>query len=206
MSLTRVERRSRLELRGNRVVLRPLNEGDFPAWHEVRTRNADWLSPWEPRSKGAPPPTENRANFTAIRGSRERQQQVGTAYAFGIFVRGQFAGEVTLSSILRGPCQNASIGYWIDVVHAGHGLVPEAVLVTLRFAFEMISLHRVEISIIPKNLASRRVVAKLGIREEGVAVRFLEINGVWEDHLRHAITAEEWAVRGSTLLAEWSVS
>ena len=61
------------------------------------------------------------------------------------------------------------MGYWIDEALAGRGLVPEAVVVTLRFAFEAISLHRVEISIIPRNHASRRVVEKLGIRDEGIA-------------------------------------
>jgi ribosomal-protein-alanine N-acetyltransferase len=83
------------------------------------------------------------------------------------------------------------------------GLVPEAVVVTLRFAFEAISLHRVEISIIPRNHASRRVVEKLGIREEGIAQRFLEIDGVWEDHVRYAVTAEEWEAWGPGLVAEW---
>ena len=76
-------------------------------------------------------------------------------------------------------------------------------MVALRFAFESISLHRVEISIIPRNVASRRVVEKLGIREEGIAERYLEIDGVWEDHVRYAITSEEWAVRESDLVAEW---
>ena len=65
-------------------------------------------------------------------------------------------------------------------------------MVVLRFAFEELALHRVEISIIPRNRASRRVVEKLGLRDEGVAVRYLEIDGDWEDHVRYAITAEEW--------------
>jgi ribosomal-protein-alanine N-acetyltransferase len=47
------------------------------------------------------------------------------------------------------------------------------------------------------------VVEKLGIREEGVALRFLEIDGVWEDHVRYGITAEEWAEREAELVAEW---
>ena len=64
-------------------------------------------------------------------------------------------------------------------------------------------MHRVEISIIPRNTASRRVVDKLGIREEGTALRFLEIDGVWEDHVRYGITAEEWAVRERELVQEW---
>jgi len=61
----------------------------------------------------------------------------------------------------------------------------------------------VEISIIPRNLPSRRVVEKLGIREEGIAERFLEIDGVWEDHMRYAITSEEWVRREAELVAEW---
>ena len=132
-----------------------------------------------------------------------RERHLGTGYGFGIFVGDRFAGEVTLSSIQRGPFQSGFIGYWIDEELAGRGLTPEAVVVALRFAFEAISLHRVEISIIPRNTASRRVVDKLGIREEGVALRFLEIDGVWEDHVRYGITAEEWAVREPELVQEW---
>ena len=44
---------------------------------------------------------------------------------------------------------------------------------------------------------------KLDIRTEGVAERFLEINGTWEDHIRYAITSEEWQVRRDQLLTEW---
>ncbi len=203
MSAARAVRHAPLQLRGRRVLLRSLSEDDFPAWREVRTRCADWLLRWEPRPKGAPVPSEDRPSFAARCGIRERERHLGTGYGFGIFVGERFAGEVTLSSIQRGPFQSGVIGYWVDEAMAGQGLVPEAVVVTLRFAFETISLHRVEIAIIPRNLPSRRVVEKLGIREEGVALRFLEIDGVWEDHVRYAVTTEEWAVRESALVAEW---
>ena len=203
MSAARAVRHAPLELRGHRVLLCPLIEDDVPAWHEVRTRCAGWLLRWEPRPKGAPVPSEDRSSFAARCGIRERERHLGTGYGFGIFVGERFAGEVTLSSVQRGPFQSAFVGYWIDEDLAGMGLVPEAVVVTLRFAFEAISLHRVEISIIPRNHASRRVVEKLGIREEGIAQRFLEIDGVWEDHVRYAITAEEWEARGAGLVAEW---
>ena len=134
---------------------------------------------------------------------RERERQLGSGFGFGIFVEGRFAGEVTLSSIQRGPFQNGSIGYWIDEELAGQGLIPEAVVVVLKFAFETLRLHRVEVAIIPRNTASRRVMEKLELRNEGTALGFLEINGVWEDHVRYAMTAEEWAVRGPELEAEW---
>jgi ribosomal-protein-alanine N-acetyltransferase len=203
MSAARTVRHAPLELRGLRVMLRPLTEHDFDEWHGVRTRCADWLLRWEPRPKGAPVPSEDRPSFAARCGIRERERHLGTGYGFGIFVGERFAGEVTLSSIQRGPFQSAFIGYWIDESLAGRGLVPEAVVVTLRFAFEAISLHRVEISIIPRNSASRRVVEKLGIRQEGIAERFLEIDGVWEDHVRYAITSEEWQRREEELVGEW---
>ena len=58
-------------------------------------------------------------------------------------------------------------------------------------------------SIIPRNAASHRVVEKLALRNEGIAVRYLEINGAWEDHVRYALTAEEWIERRDELLADW---
>jgi [ribosomal protein S5]-alanine N-acetyltransferase len=192
-----------LELVGRRIVLRTLSELDYEGWYEVRSRCRDWLIPWEPRPKGGPLPAEDRGSFAARCAIRERERQLGTGYGFGIFANGHFAGEVTLSSVQRGPFQSAFIGYWVDEILAGQGIVPEAVVVTLQFAFEQIGLHRVEISIIPRNRSSRRVMEKLGIRQEGVAERFLEIDGVWEDHARYGITSEEWAERRRELLATW---
>jgi ribosomal-protein-alanine N-acetyltransferase len=134
---------------------------------------------------------------------RERERQLGTGFGFGIFLRGQFAGEITLSGIQRGPLQSAFIGYWIDEQVAGQGLMPEAVVVILQYAFESLHLHRVEINIIPRNASSRRVVEKLGIRFEGIAERYLEIDGTWEDHARYAVTTEEWNDRAPELVATW---
>ena len=44
---------------------------------------------------------------------------------------------------------------------------------------------------------------KLDIRNEGTALRFREINGVWEDHVRYGITAEEWAERRDEFAHAW---
>ena len=40
-----------------------------------------------------------------------------------------------------------------------------------------------------------RVAQKLSLRGEGIALRYLEIDGRWEDHVRYALTAEEWVER-----------
>jgi ribosomal-protein-alanine N-acetyltransferase len=189
---------------GKRVLLRPLTLGDFEQWREVRRRNRDWLTKWEPqRVPGHPDPVEDRDAFAVRCSARQRERQLGTAFGFGIFVDGSFAGEINISSVQRGPFQSAYVGYWIDELHAGQGYVPESVVVICRFAFEELYLHRLQISIIPRNSASRRVVEKLDLRCEGLAERYLEINGEWEDHLRFAITAEEWEARRDELVRDW---
>jgi ribosomal-protein-alanine N-acetyltransferase len=192
------------ELRSRRVLLRPLVLSDFDAWREVRQRNRDWLLKWEPKPPpGQPDDTESKPAFNARCGAREREWQLGTGYGFGIFVEGAFAGEINLSGVQRGPFQNTYVGYWMDEARAGNGYVPESLVAVARFAFEDLRLHRLQVAIIPRNTASRRVAEKLDLRDEGIAVRYLAINGRWEDHIRYALTAEEWAVRGAELVEEW---
>lgn len=186
---------------GPRVVLRPLKASDFKAWSTVRQRSRDWLEPWEPLpDPGIPDAAHDLEAFRARCGAWERQRHFDSAYGFGIFLHdGTFVGEVSLGSVQRGPFQSAFAGYWVDEAMAGQGLVPEGMVLLLRYAFEDLGLHRVEVAIVPRNRASRRVAEKLGLREEGVALGFLQIRGVWEDHVRYAITAEEWADRGAEL-------
>ncbi len=200
------------------MVLRPLVLADFPAWRAVRTANVGWLEPWEPcRAPTQPDPSTDRDAFAVRCSARQRERQLGTGYGYGIFpdrarrpggdrrrpAEHALVGEINLSAIQRGPFQSAYVGYWVDRAAAGRGYTPEALVVVFRFAFEELRLHRVQVSIIPRNAPSRRVVEKLGLRAEGVAERYLEINGVWEDHIRYAITTEEWRTRGPDLCRTW---
>lgn len=191
------------DLRGRRVQLRPMAASDYDSWLEIRQSCRDWLVPWEPRPNGSPYPAEDRVSFASRCAIRDRERQLGTAYGFGIFVGGALAGEVNLSSVLRGAYQNGYVGYWIDKRLAGNGYVPEACVVLFRYAFEELALHRLQVSIVPRNTASRSVARKLWLRGEGVACRYLEIDGRWEDHVRYALTAEEWIERRQLYTETW---
>lgn len=192
-------------LTGPRVELRPLRGSDFDAWHDVRARSRDWLEPWEPLAEtGSPDPVSDPEAFRARCGAWERQRHFDTAYGFGLFLHdGSLIGEVSLGSVQRGPFQSAFVGYWVDAWHAGQGFIPEGVAVILRYGFEELHLHRIEAAIVPRNRASRRVAEKLGLRDEGISVRFLQIRGVWEDHVRYAITSEEWNARRGQIVGRF---
>jgi ribosomal-protein-alanine N-acetyltransferase len=50
----------------------------------------------------------------------------------------------------------------------------------------------VQANVMPRNGRSLRVLERAGFRPEGLALRYLEIAGCWEDHMMLAITREEW--------------
>ncbi|WP_307816520.1 GNAT family N-acetyltransferase [Nocardioides limicola] len=173
--------------------LRPLTTRDAPTWDRVREQNRLWLSPWE----ASLPASESTYSPTTLRQLARRLVRAarrGEALPFVIEVDGEFAGQVTVSNVVRGSAQFGSIGYWLDQRHAGRGVVPLAVAMVIDHCFSTVGLHRIEIAIRPENSNSLRVVEKLGMREIGLAPRFLHIDGAWRDHRLFAVTVEECPV------------
>jgi len=178
-----------VELRSGRVGLRPISTNDGPAWKEVRARNAAWLRPWEatvPPGDASVPKT-----FRGLVRDLRRQARESRALPFAVTVDEEFAGQLTVTNIVGGSAQFASMGYWIDMKHAGQGFIPTAVAMACDHCLFEVGLHRIEIAIRPENSASLRVVEKLGFREIGYAPNYLHIDGAWRDHRLFAITAEE---------------
>lgn len=177
-------------LQDGELTLRPLSWWDRSAWREVRGRNAEWLRPWDatvpPGDAGARP-----TSYGTLVRRLNRMARQGTAYPFALDVEDRFAGQVTVSNIVRGSAQFASLGYWIDQRWAGRGIMPRAVALVIDHCFTTAGLHRVEICVRPENTNSLRVVEKLGLHQVGLAPRFLHIDGAWRDHRIYAITVEE---------------
>ena len=176
-------------LTAGEVTLRPFDHADAAAWRTARQRSAEWLAPWDAT---VPPGGEGRpSSFRSLVRTLKRSARKGAAYPFAIDVDGIFAGQVTVSNIVRGSAQFASIGYWIDLEYAGRGIMPRAVAMAVDHCFSTARLHRIEIAIRPENTNSLRVVEKLGLFEVGYAPRYLHINGAWRDHRLYAVTVEE---------------
>ena len=58
--------------------------------------------------------------------------------------------------------------------------------------FDTLGLHRLEAACLPANAASQGVLGKLGFTHEGLARRYLRINGEWHDHLMFALLEEDY--------------
>jgi ribosomal-protein-alanine N-acetyltransferase len=178
-----------------RLVLRPPRAADVPELRQLLRANADHLRPWEPTSSASEDPTS--LTVVSNRVTRQRRDwKRGDSYTLLVTLRARgepIVGRVNLGGVLRGAFQNAYVGYWIDREHQGQGLMTEGLRGAIGFAFEAAKLHRLQIAIMPRNAASLRVATKAGGRREGLAQRYLQIAGEWEDHVIFAITREDWS-------------
>lgn len=98
--------------------------------------------------------------------------------------RREVIGTVTLSNILRGPLQNANLGYDLDRRYEGKGLMTEAARAVIRFAFDTLRLHRLLAGYLPHNARSAAVLKRLGFEIEGRQRSFLFVDGAWRDHVQ----------------------
>ncbi|MGJ9411394.1 GNAT family N-acetyltransferase [Aeromicrobium sp. CF4.19] len=177
-----------MTLRHGGVEVRPLRRSDAGAWRRIRETSATWLAPWEatlPPGAGLP-----STSYSAMIRAMRRRARSGSSMPFAIAVEGQMVGQVTVSGIAGGSAQWASLGYWISPEHAGRGITPVAVALVGDHLLDVVGLHRLEIAVRPENVASLRVVEKLGLEEIGLARGYLHIAGDWRDHRVFQVLAD----------------
>ena len=189
------------------VVLRPYKRGDAKVWSEVRIANQQWLAPWESSPPGPWAEMNSTRAYAYVYADMKRAARRGDSMPFAVCLREDDGGErlvghINLGNIVRRAFSSAYAGYWVDYRVAGRGVIPTALALAVDHAFGPGGLHRIEVNIRPENKPSRRVVEKLGFREEAYHQRYMHIDGSWRDHLGYALTSEEVAAEGG-LLARW---
>jgi [ribosomal protein S5]-alanine N-acetyltransferase len=105
---------------------------------------------------------------------------------------GAIVGVFNLSQLFYGGFCNAYLGYWAGAPYAAQGYMREGLALVLRYAFRTLRLHRVEANVQPGNTRSVALLRAAGFREEGFSPRYLKVGGRWRDHLRFALTREDW--------------
>ena len=181
------------------VGLRPIRRRDAHEWFVVRARNRSWTAPWD----GTRPPDNagEEITFAQMVRTQTADARAGRSLPWVITWtepgrRPQLAGQMTISGIVWGSARWGMAGYWVDSFLAGRGIAPTALALAGDHMFTTMGLHRLEVAIRPENVASLRVVEKLGFRYEGERPAFMHVDGAWRDHLLFALHAEEVGPEG----------
>ena len=177
--------------RGHGLLLRPPQMADFPQWAQLRDQSRAFLTPWEPIW-----PSDDLTRTGYRRRLRRYAEDIANdrAYPFLVFREADdvLVGGITVANVRRGIVQAGTIGYWVGQPYARQGVMTAALHVLLPTLFGELSLHRVEAACIPSNAASIRVLEKCGFSREGLARKYLCINGVWQDHLLFGLLNEDF--------------
>jgi ribosomal-protein-alanine N-acetyltransferase len=173
------------ELQTERLLMRPPQTRDYEHWAKLRRESREFLSPWEPEW------SRDHLSSRAFRNRvvwAERAIRQGEAYPLFLFRQkdGQIVGGVTLSNVRRQPAQAATLGYWVGEAYAMQGYMTEALTALREHAFAALDLSRLEAGCLPDNVASRRLLERCGFKYEGVAQAYLQIDGMWRDHVLYA--------------------
>lgn len=174
-----------------RLFLRELNAGDAEIFCDFLLRNREFFKYSGPAyERGYDTPEYHKRML-----ERSNTESLdGRHYKFGIFKSedtSRIIGSVALSNIALGNFRSCFLGYRIDEKENSKGYAAEAIKRVMDFAFGELRLHRIEANIMPANKGSIKVVNKLGFTYEGTSKKYLQINGVWEDHMHFVILNED---------------
>jgi ribosomal-protein-alanine N-acetyltransferase len=170
----------------DRLILREVRAGDVDAFRNYMLPEAYWHH--DPR---APPTLESVASLVEWF-TRSQSQKPRMDYFLAAMdkISDEFVGEASLR--VRGPNSRlGAIGYGVVSSRNGQGLATEIGRGLLRLAFDTLELHRVDAQCRTENHASRRVMAKLGMREEGVFRDNLFVRGEWWSTVQSAILSTD---------------
>lgn len=147
-----------------------------------RQHNRDHLRPWEPERPNEFYTIEAvEAQLRAMR----RQTEDQSALYWLIHPRDseEIIGECSFTNIIRGPFQACHLGFSLGGEYEGNGLMHEALAAAISHIFEVHKLHRIMANYQPHNHRSEKLLGRLGFDREGLARKYLKINGRWTDHM-----------------------
>lgn len=186
MAIFSVIGRRALPIRGDGLYLRASEMRDYMEWAELREKSRSFLTPWEPLW---PIDDLTRASFRYRVRRHAEEMARDEAYSFFIFREEDDAlmGGLSFGHVRRGVSQAATLGYWMGEPYAGKGHMTRAARAACAYAFEKRGFHRIEAACLPTNEPSKRLLERVGFKQEGYARSYLNINGQWRDHLLYAL-------------------
>ncbi|MDB5492163.1 MAG: Ribosomal-protein-S5p-alanine acetyltransferase [Micavibrio sp.] len=180
-----------VRLNGPRILMRPPDPVDFPAWAALRERSKQHLTPFEPEWHED---SLTRDLFLRRIERQSRDWKAGLSCSFLIFRSEDqtVLGGMNINNIVRGAAQFCTLGYWLGEEHQGQGYMGEAMRLTLIYGFNTLKFHRFNAGTLPHNGRSIKLLRRFGFEEEGYAKSYLQINGEWQDHILFGLTEDQF--------------
>jgi ribosomal-protein-alanine N-acetyltransferase len=169
-----------------RARIRVADEADAPLLLQYRLENQAHLAPWEPLREFEYYTLAHCVRTIAEGRVHASQDRGYPLLAFDVDER-HILATFTFANIVRGAFLACHLGYGIAARMQGQGLMLEILRPGLAWAFDELGLHRVMANYLPRNERSAKLLAQLGFEREGYAKRYLQIAGVWEDHVLTAL-------------------
>lgn len=166
-----------------RLILKVLNKAHAPLVLDYYLRNKSFLEEWEPvRSKEFYTKEFQERQMDNELSDMESKRTL-RLWLFKKEDPSKIIGSIGFNNIVWGAFLSCHLGYKLDKDEVNKGYMTEAVQKGIEIMFNDYGLHRIEANIMPKNKPSLRVAEKLGFYHEGLARKYLKINGRWEDHI-----------------------
>ncbi len=173
-------------LTSHRLVLRQMQPTDADAFFAIKS-DAEVTTPYgqEPHQSIA----DTQAWMSRHRGYYERCE----ALFWCITLKGEdtVIGSCTFWNFDPG-FHSAEIGYELHRAFWQQGIMTEAVACALSYGFRELALHRVEAVILAENMASKRLLRKLGFMYEGALRQRCFFRGEYHDQLYFGILSDDW--------------
>lgn len=181
------------EYETDRLILKVLDETFAEPLLDYHVRNRDFLKEWEPNH---PEEFYTLDTQAALLEDWNMQFEKKTALRLWLLKKDskedkRVIGVIAFNNIVWGAFLSCHLGYKLDKDEVGKGYITEALKKGISIIFDEWKLHRIEANIMPRNERSLRVAERLGFYHEGLARKYLKINGKWEDHIHMVLLNEE---------------
>jgi ribosomal-protein-alanine N-acetyltransferase len=166
--------------------LRPFTEADADALFALHS-SARVLRYWD-----SPPWTDRARADRFIAACRQLAEEgTGARLAIDLASDGRFIGWCALAR-WNPDFRSAALGYCLGDAAWGHGYATEAAGAVLQWAFDTLDLNRVQAETDTRNVASARVLEKLGFVREGTLREDCVVNGDVSDSWVYGLLRREW--------------
>jgi ribosomal-protein-serine acetyltransferase len=187
--------RNHIELRNDKVLLRPYRSSDARAVYEAAIESVEQAGKWLPWCHPGYTLKESKDWIKIC----SKAWKEGTAYEFGVFdaQTGQFLGGCGLNHI-DPTYKTANLGYWVRSSQNGKGIAPAAAALAARFGIEEAKLNRIEIIAAVENTRSQRAAEKAGAKREGILMGRIPLEDGAHDAAVFSFVSKDFAAESKS--------